>query len=110
MCSSDLNWFYEQPAVKRLLALLENGKMKITPLGFGFDAISGEPNVAFLVMIDDEKFWEEEKKEIVFNWEVESIVEIDLKDERLENMLKESDCHNGSLFAISEAIEYLKKV
>jgi hypothetical protein len=101
------DWFYNHPPIKRLISLIDNDKLEILPLGFGFDALNGEPNIAFLTIIKDEEFWREERREIVYNWEVDSIIELDYKDSSLENMLKEGSCHYGSLFALSESIKYL---
>ena len=101
------NWFYKHPPIQRLLKLIDNGKLEIIPLGFGFDALNAEPNIVFLLIFNDEDFWIEEKAEIIFNWEVDSIKEIDYKDDILENMLKEGICHYASIFAISESIKYL---
>lgn len=102
------DWFYDHPPVLMLKTLLNNNKAKIIPLGIGIDALNGEPNIAFLMLINDENFLNKIKQKIIFSWESNLIIEKNIDDAFFEKNLSEGNFTNGSAFAISESIKHIK--
>ena len=113
----DPYWFYQLPEARELLLLLEDRKLLLEFLGFGFDGLNGTAIIALLAIIDDVEYSKRLKANLVANWEVaERTLEvipiefIDYKSLQLESWLRENRYHFGSAFAISRAIRRLESI
>lgn len=111
----DPHWFYKLPEAMHLKKLIDKNKFKIEFLGFGFDALNGCSVIALLGKIDDDEYSEKLRNSFKLNWEFAEkdkyldIELIDIKSNELEKWLRESKYHTGAAFAISKAIQKLKK-
>ncbi len=108
------DFFYHDRAVSLFIENLNDKKIELIPLGFGFDALNGEPNLSFLILIKDREYWLKEKKEIELNWEANgkymTFVDKLFDDPSLGDLIESDNFYIGSIFAISETIKYLKAI
>jgi hypothetical protein len=101
------NWFYTENSVQRLREALDKNQIEFIPLGIGIDALNGEPNLSFLILIKDREFWENEKSYMKINWESDDYLEKSFTDPFFENLIESDNWQCGSIFTISESIKYL---
>ena len=104
------NWFYVDPAIQRLIGLKKSGKLKLIMLGFGFDALNGEPNIALLVLITDSQFWAQEEKRLIGNWETDDIDILYTDNAKISDYLSSNRLLPGSAFTLSEGLKILQRM
>ena len=101
-------WFYSQDPLSTLLAMRADGAFRLEFLGFGFDPLYGDVNVALLALVDDRTFLAREHNKMKHNWEASEISVRDFKKTDMIDLLRDRRLHPGSAFALSEAAKRLK--
>lgn len=104
-------WFYDLfDEAKELLISLKNDNSKCTMLGYGFDAINGLSILAVLLYVQDEDLAQKIRSCCETNWEIDgNAFFCNIKDPILRKYLEEMSYENGTAFALSQALDYLKK-
>jgi hypothetical protein len=103
------DWFYGLPQIKDLLALERERKLKLIPLGFGFDGLNGELDIALLCLFESEEFFESYGTAMRGNWEIRNIGTADIFSPEVDQIISGDRCHPGSAFTIDLARNYLKE-
>ena len=101
------DWFYELDEIRQLKDQVSRGELRLRVLGFGFDLINCEPNLALLATIENQAFSETLRRRVKGNWEVKQISSLGLDDPRLANLLADGKLSPGAAFAYSEAVQFL---
>ncbi|MBN2083191.1 hypothetical protein JW859_13415 [bacterium] len=104
------SWFYNEEPVSELIRLIDTGEANITILGFGYDALNCECDIAVLVYIANKDFINNQIRTMKRNWEIEKIESVMLFSEELDNMLYNLEFQPGSAFAIAEARKHLLSI
>lgn len=110
----DPDWFFELPEAKRLERARNRGRVDLSILGFGFEALSGTAAVGLLAYITDESLIRELRNKVSPNWEVAPTTAndfgfgfFDYRDERLGQWLLANRFQTSSAFALSLAVDEL---
>lgn len=103
----DPTWFYEVEPISTLLSLYKSGGFVFEILGFGFDALNGEVNIAALAFIKDSNFMNKELRRMKSNWEIKNILIKDIDSTELRQDILNNRFQPGSVFAITKAIQRL---
>jgi hypothetical protein len=64
----------------------------------------------FLIQINDQDYWQGEKKSVDLNLENKRIFEKAWDDPFLETLIETDNYYPGSLFAISEAVKNIRQI
>ncbi len=112
-------WLNTLPQACELLAMLQNGVVRLFYLGFGIDALSGTSTIALLGVVKESAFSESLRSNIQANWEVAKrefvgkVVEplrfIDYHSSEMEKSFRNGELYYGSAFTISLATKYLNE-
>ncbi len=104
-------WFYNlYDEAKELLESLKNGNSKCTMLGYGFDAINGLSILAVLLYVQDENLAQKIYDGCESNWEIDgNAFFCEINDPSLRRYLEVKRYENGTAFALSQALNSLKK-
>lgn len=100
----DDRWFYSNPAAQELLSRMKVGNFVFEILGFGFDALNGEVNVAALAIVLDESFSSTELRAMTTNWEVKEIEVVPLFSQQLRESILADELQPGSAFSLCLAM------
>ncbi|HYE11833.1 MAG TPA: hypothetical protein VEF53_16830 [Patescibacteria group bacterium] len=95
------DWFYNEYPVKELLNLQKKGSFKFKTLGMGFDAFTGELNIAAISVIEDIVFSKSITKNMKKNWEINDCQLIDINSEEFEQILYSKNTYTTTKFTLS---------
>jgi len=102
-----IDWFYDIPAIRHLEQLRSKGDLEIRTLGFGFDGLNGELDLAMICLFKSQEFFSHNRSGMRTNWEIRNVVEFELFSTEVDNIIHGGQCHPGSAFAIDLARRYL---
>jgi len=106
-------WFYDLPEARKLRVWIDQNAFSMEFLGFGFDALNGNPVIALLGMINDERLSIEFKNDLELNWEIAERKRrldfefVDIRSADLERWLRDYKYHTGAAFTVARALERL---
>jgi len=108
---NDPFWFYEKiNEAKELIFSLQNNTSHCKLLGYGFDAISGLSILASLLYVENETLARNIFDNCKANWETSSrgIKFYKTNAPELRQFLEKARYQNGTAFALSQALEFMK--
>lgn len=94
-------WFYSEEPIKTLLELHKSGKFQFEVLGFGFDGVTGEFNIAALALVENDEFVDYEIRRMKRNWEIHDFRLIALDSDELRKQLFSKKQYVTSKFCLS---------
>jgi hypothetical protein len=102
------DWYLELEDVQRLRTLRESGKLEFEIVGLGFDALTGELNVAAVAVLNDRDVARSELRLMQINWEVTGVEAFDIESDEVEALINSSTMYPTSAFALWCAREWLR--
>lgn len=89
----------------------ESEAWRMECVGFGINAMTGNYEIASLIVIDDEAWWEAYGGLVQANWETEGLRRYSSLDrDALSNLIHDPAWSNEGLFALSQALRRLNTV
>lgn len=101
------DWFYKLSPVRDLLKLEHSTKLRLVSLGYGFDGLNGELDIAMLCLFESDAFFQSHGAEMRGNWEVKNIGTSALFSAEVDEIISGNHCHPGSAFAIDLTRRFL---
>lgn len=94
-------WFYSDEPINTLIQLNKSGELQFEVLGFGFDGLTGEFNVAALALVENDEFVDCEMRRMKRNWEIQDYYLLDLDSDKLRNLLFSNKLYVTNKFCLS---------
>ena len=102
------DWYLENEDVLRLRTLHAAGKLQFEIVGFGFDALTTEMNIAAVAVLDDPDTARSELRKMQVNWEIAGIRTMALDSPDVEALINSPAMYHTSAFALWCAREWLR--
>ncbi|WP_410598448.1 helix-turn-helix transcriptional regulator [Amycolatopsis sp. lyj-90] len=98
--SAPMRWLTEQP-----------GRLRMECTGFGLNLVSGNYELASLVVIDDEEFWSRFGGEVEANWESTELRSYSTLDgDLIDGLIADESWSNEGLFALLQGLRRLAEI
>ncbi|MEU7475822.1 transcriptional regulator [Lentzea sp. NPDC042327] len=98
--SLPMKWLAEEP-----------GRLRVECTGFGLNLVSGNYEFASLIVIEDERFWQEFGGQIEANWETTGLrLYSSLDGDMVTDLISQEAWSNEGLFALLQGLRRLREI